>query len=316
MRVTNCLVPFALAGLLAFPAIARADDQEPVPPTGKGAQDAATSGSTDVGGGDEFQTVQDVGTEDEEAEESLDATEFDLSAGGILSTGNSRNLALTSAANFRIRRGIHQFGSIGAGNYGVAAAGKDADWKETTNNVQGLVRYDVFFAKRWSAFTQVTARHDLFQGLRYRMNVDPGVAFYAINKAKHRLWFEGGYDFQYDLRSDEAIVVRDDAGNPVVDAEGNVSRLDRTFINHAARLYVGYSNRLSDKVTFDTSLEYLQSFIDAKIFRLNYNAALSTQIAERFSLATTFTLRYENDPLPDVQKLDTITAINLVYRFF
>ncbi len=316
MRATLCLLPLAFAGLLAFPSTARADDQEPAPPTGKGAQDAATSGSTDVGGGDKFQTATDVGTVDDEAEENLDATELDISAGGILSTGNSRNLALTSAANFRLRRGIHQFGSIGAANYGVAAPGKDEDWKETTNNVQGLVRYDVFFAKRWSAFTQVTARHDLFQGLRYRMNVDPGAAFYAINKKNHRLWFEAGYDFQYDLRSDEAIVNRDDLGNPVVDADGNVQREDRTFVNHAARLYAGYSNRLSEKVSFDTSLEYLQSFLDAKIFRLNYNAALSTQIAERFSLSTTFTLRYENNPLPDVQKLDTITAINLVYRFF
>ena len=54
----------------------------------------------------------------------------------------------------------------------------------------------------------------------------------------------------------------------------------------------------------------------AKRFRVNYLAALNTQLVENFSLAVTFTLRYENDPLPNIRKLDTISAISLAYRFF
>jgi putative salt-induced outer membrane protein len=88
------------------------------------------------------------------------------------------------------------------------------------------------------------------------------------------------------------------------------------LVNHSARLFAGYSNKLSDKVSFDTGLEYLQSVLLAKRMRLNYVAALSTQLVERFSFAVTFTLRYENDPLPEVRKLDTITSFSLAYRFF
>ena len=41
-----------------------------------------------------------------------------------------------------------------------------------------------------------------------------------------------------------------------------------------------------------------------------------TQLVENFSLALTFALRYEHSPLPTVEKLDTITAVSLAYRFF
>ena len=196
----------------------------------------------------------------------------------------------------------------------------DSDSYETTiGNVQGLTRYDVFFARNWTAFLQVTARHDTFQGLDLRMNVDPGFAYYAINKPIHRLWFEAGYDFQYDLRTDEARILLDADGNPVLDMDGDTQidpAIDKFLLNHAVRLFAGYSNKLSDKVSFDTGLEYLQSVLVARRLRLNYIAALNTQLAERFSLAVTFTLRYENDPLPNVRKLDTITAFSLAYRFF
>src|SRR5690606_5031628 len=176
------------------------------------------------------------------------------------------------------------------------------------------------FARDWTAFLQFTARHDPFQGLAYRMNIDPGFAYYAINRTNHRLWFELGYDFQYDLRTDDGRLLRDpDTGDPVLDAMGDTQldpEIDKVLINHAIRVFAGYTNRLSDNVSFDTSLEYLQSVLVAERFRLIYLAALNSQLAERFSLAVTFALRYEHQPLPHVRRLDTITGVSLAYRFF
>jgi putative salt-induced outer membrane protein YdiY len=218
-----------------------------------------------------------------------------------------------------LRRTIHQVSAAVAGNYGATGAIDSDRYDTTVGNVQGLARYDVFFAKRWTAFTQVTARHDSFQGLDSRLNVDPGFAFYALNQPKHRMWFEAGYDFQYDVRADKALILRDVDGNPVLDVNGDTQRdpaLDKVFLNHAARLYAGYSNKLSERISFDTGFEYLQSVIDPKVFRMVYLAGLNTQIVENFSLAVTFALRYENTPLPTIRRLDTITALSLAYRFF
>ncbi|NVB41221.1 DUF481 domain-containing protein [Pseudenhygromyxa sp. WMMC2535] len=329
--------------LLAGSALAASPEEDPNVPKGTASQSDASSGSTELGTGDKFSTAKQLPADEAAAAEgeagepdphANDVTEFDIALGGIFNTGNSRAMAGTALTNFRLRRTIHQFTAQAAGNIGAQGMeddnGDPDGYEKSVANVQALARYDVFFAERWTAFLQATVRHDRFQSLDLRLNVDPGVAFYALNKPKHRLWFEAGYDFQYDLRYTEGPeldgqqILLDGMGDQVTsevdDGMGGTTTeptyVDPYLVNHAVRLYAGYSNKLSDKVSFDTGLEYLQSVIVAKRFRLNYLAALNTQLFERLSLAVTFTLRYENDPLPDVLRLDTITAVSLAYRFF
>jgi putative salt-induced outer membrane protein len=284
----------------------------PQDPQGTGGQAAASSGATELEGQGKFTTATDPNAAP--PEQTMDALEFSLSAGAILSTGNAEAAALTGASAFRIRRDIHQFSALGAGNWGGTRTDQ-TDWYDTVGNVQGRVRYDVFFAERWSAFLMSTARHDPFQGLDVRLNIDPGVAFYALPGPENRLWFEAGYDFQLDLRRDDAIVAKDANGQPILDAEGSTIRIeDEVALNHAARVFAGYSNRMTKAVTFDVGFEWLQSVIVARRFRFVGDLALTAALAERFAIATTFTIRYENQPLPDIKKLDTITSISLVYR--
>lgn len=298
---------FALSGA----AYAGPPEAEPERPESAGSTvEAATSGSTDLGDGG-FQ--KSAGTQEEN--ESDDATELVISAGGIYSTGNARNLAITGNGNFRLRRGIHQFTAAIAGNYGMADIDPEEEGlEENVRNIQGRVRYDVFFHPRWSAFAMVTARHDRFQGLDLRLNVDPGVAFYALTGPDHRLWFEAGYDFQFDARSVEGRQIDLDE-NGVFEPDVSDDYLEEpTRVNHAARLFAGYAYRLDERVTFDLGLEYLQSLIKATFVRINFDAGTTIALTEKFSLGATFTLRWDNDPLPGVQKLDTITAVNLVFK--
>ncbi|HWB78783.1 MAG TPA: DUF481 domain-containing protein [Nannocystaceae bacterium] len=279
-------------------------------PAGTIKKDPASTGSTDLGGSGQFAAS---GTK---PAEETDATELNLSFGGIFNTGNARSIAVTGLGKFLIRRKIHQFTAAAAGNYGRAAVAAFDDEATdgideskvnlTVGNAQGQVRYDVFFHPNFSAFLMTTARHDRFQGLDLRLNVDPGIAMYALTNEKHKMWFEVGYDFQFDLRRDDALDAAE-AADP-----GN--RPSKTLINHAARLFAGYTNNLNEHVSFDTGFEYLQSFLVAKRFRFNWISALNVTLAERLALAATFTLRYENLPLPRVVKLDTITSLLLTVK--
>lgn len=290
--------------------------QEPeAPPAGTvGGQTPATSGATELEGQGTFATA----AEKPKVEETTDATELTLSAGGMLSTGNSRAASMTGMADFRLRRYIHQAQAVVVGNYGLTSEeGKDNFKKETVENIQGRIRYDIFFHPRWSAFTMATARHDVFQGLDLRLNIDPGVAFFALTKPNHRLWFEAGYDFQFDLRTkcqrdpdNPGETLKDMVTNDCIKTPNN----RKTSEIHAARLFGGYVNKLSENLTFNTGLEYLQSLQHADVFRLNWENALSVQFKANLSIAATFILRYENTPLDGVEKLDTQTALNLVYR--
>ncbi len=288
-------------GLSCLSASALAQEE----PAGLANQAPATSGATDVAQ-EGFQTTA------EAPEESKDTTEMFVSAGGLMATGNSRSLSLTGAANFRLRRDVHQFSAVAAANYGRAAPARGEPVETTVENYQGRARYDLFFAEKLAAFLQVSARRDRFQGLNLRLNIDPGLAYYFIDDKALQFWSELGYDFQYDVRRDDARL----------DPEtGNIA--DKTEARHNGRAFVGYDNKLSKAVSFYAGVEYLQGlspFEDDTTgdvnWRLNVDTGLTSKVAESLSIATTLTVKYDNNPLPGLAETDTVTAVNLVYNLY
>lgn len=293
-------------GVLAAPSVSAAQSAEPVPAeTIK--SDPATSGSTDIATGGYVTSTPQPADDDPK-----DATSFNIAGGGLFSAGNSKTVAFTSSANFRMRRDEHQLSVGGVANYAKAAA-KGAGMETTVENYQGLLRYDYFFNDKVSLFLQSTGRYDRFQGLDLRLNIDPGVAYYFINTKLHRLQGELGYDLQHDIRRNEARVqpLPDDAppGTPPLPL------VDKTQTLHNSRLFVGYENSLRKEASVIASGEYLQNFADFDRFRLIFTIGLKSNLSDKLAIATTYTLRYENKPLPNVEKADSIAAINLVYTF-
>lgn len=266
-------------------------------PEGLMKQDSASSGTTDVAKGGFEKTTKPA--------DSKEATELKVSAGGIMATGNSRSLALTGASALRLRRAENQYSADLAGNYGRSAAAPADPMRTTVENIQGRIRYDRFLSPQWSLFVAESARKDRFEGLALRMNFDPGVAYYVFDVEKHRLWAELGYDFQYDIRDEAAIQAALAATPP--------STISKTQARHSVRTFVGYENDLNEAVRFHTGLEYLQAIVDTTNWRLNWDMGLTSSISTNFSLAATFSLRYDHNPLPGVQHTDTTTAMSLVY---
>lgn len=227
-----------------------------------------------------------------------------IGAGGMFVAGNARQLALTSLVRTRFRRDEHQFSGAATVNYG--RAGKRGEEIETTvENYQGLLRYDYYLSNDVSLFLQGTGRRDKFQGLDLRLNIDPGIAYYFLNTKTHRLQTELGYDLQHDIRRDQDLVQAPPA-----------PPLDKSQTLHNARLFFGYENKLRKEVAFVASVEYLQNFADLETFRFIADIGLKSNVSDNLALATTYTARYENKPLPDVESLDSIASINLVYSLF
>lgn len=286
------------------PKVAKADT--PAIPAETLKPTAATTGSTDVAKGG-FVTAA-----AQKEDDPRQVTDLSLSLGGLFSSGNAKTIALTSAAKFRLRRDDHQFSSALTANF--ARAGKTGVPVDTTvENIQGLLRYDYFFGGRLGVFLQSTARKDRFQGLDLRLNVDPGLSYAAIDTKKHRLSIELGYDLQHDIRRDESRV----QPVPADAAPGTVlPLLDKTQTLHNVRAFAGYENKLYKEVSFNLSLEYLQSMKDVGVYRLIFDTGLKTQLVGKLAIATTYTMRFENRPLPTVEKVDSLAAVNLVYTLF
>jgi putative salt-induced outer membrane protein len=299
----------AVTALAVLSASAWADPSfaQPSPGTGSGSPtlpaetvkaDPTTKGTTDLAKGGYA-----TSTELEDDDPSY-VNDVSIAAGGLLSSGNARAVALTSALKSRLRRDEHQFSGGAAINYGRAGK-KGEEIEATVENYQGILRYDYFLSNQVSLFLQSTARRDKFQGLDLRLNVDPGIAYYFINTKTHRLQTEIGYDLQFDVRREQDRFPTE---------PGPIAEKTQTL--HNSRLFLGYDNKLREEVSFVLSVEYLQNFADLETYRLIGDIGLKSNVADRLALAVTYTARYENRPLPDIASLDSIASFNLVYSLF
>ncbi len=300
------LVPALLAAFAPLSSARAQDKAATALPAETVKANTATKGSTDVAKSG-FAT----GAMPSETD-AREMTEASIAAGGLFSSGNARTVALTSAATFRLRRDEHQFSAAASANF--ARAGKAGEKVDTTvENFQGLLRYDHFFTDKLALFLQSSARRDRFQGLDMRLNVDPGFAYYVLDTKKQRLRAEVGYDLQHDVRRDANREISVPAGSP---AGTTPVLVDKTQTLHNARLFFGYENKLYDQVSFVTGLEYLQNVSDLETYRLVFDVGLKTNISTKLAVATTYTMRYEAKPLPDVENADSIASVNLVYTLF
>jgi hypothetical protein len=260
----------------------------------------------------------------------IDGTSATLSAGGQMATGNSRLLAGTINGAFDSRRGANGYGAAILGNYGQGAA-PGSNEVETAENLQGRIRYDRYVIEQASVFLIATGRHDKFQGLDFRLNLDPGFKYLFIKQASNALWAEVGYDFQFDDRSVSALgEVGADGKTPVFtdpscvpaamgsNAPCTQAQLPEQQVDHSARVFVGYRHAFNKEVTLAAGAEYLQSIVTVEgIYdsRLNFDALFAAKVGGGLSVGLGFSARYDRFPLPGKQDLDTASTLTLIYAF-
>jgi putative salt-induced outer membrane protein YdiY len=226
-----------------------------------------------------------------------------LSAGGQFSSGNSKLVAATANGKFEMRRDADGFGAALLANYGEGAP-PGQPVQTTAQNIQGRLRYDRYLIDSTSLFLIGTGRHDRFQGLDFRLNVDPGAKYLFVNTDPTSFWAELGYDFQYDIRRDDAL-----QPDPMVPA------LSKHGTDHSARLFVGLKHAFNKEVTFATGIEYLQSLVEGSRARVNYDALFAANIGGGLALGLGFSARYDHAPLPTKKNLDTATTVSIIYSF-
>ena len=299
-----------------------------------------------------------------------DTTNAAISAGGQFATGNSRLAAVTGTGKFDMRRGANAFGAALIGNYAVSdiagaptvtksgtstivAAGAPASWKESTENLQGKLRYDRYVSRDLSAFLQLTGTHDAFQALTFRLNVDPGVKYLVMDDPEIKIWGEAGYDFQYDRNyTDGQGIEQAGAGGPATDGVGAAYLISQDDTIHSTRLFAGYQQSFNKDVQLNVGLEYLQglgggggspssplptgfitptgaatqkvlstqTFVDPQSIsltgsRLNLNILLAAKLRAGLSVGVGFQAKYNSAPLPGKEDLDTSSTLTLIYSF-
>ncbi len=294
----------AVGALLLSPSIARA--QAPTPMGAEAPPPDAKALVTGPGKPKDAPTI---------AKPSLDETNASLSSGGLITTGNSKTVALSFNGLFDLRRGNNGFLTGMVANYGESSppGGVSAT---SVQNIQGKLRYDRYFVDSLSGFFLATGRHDRFQGLSFRLNMDPGVKFIPFQDDVQKIWLEAGYDFQFDARNAFG------KGTETVDGKAapeGTPRLDATRTDHSARAYLGYRRAFNQSVTASTGVELLQSFVKTDLgnadTRINFDVNLAAKLDFGFSLGVGFSARYDRLPIAGKEKVDTSTTLSLIYAW-
>jgi hypothetical protein len=265
-RIASTLGPLVVTLLVTAPAFAQGNG---TPPADVSAAVAAPTAA---------------GAPPAEAPPASDSTNAAISAGGQLATGNSRSVAMTGTGKFDMRRGANAFGAAVIGNYAEAyvtpaptfvpaqsfmgttfpahtVPAAAPAWAESTENLQGKLRYDRYLTNDFSVFAQVTGTHDAFQALTFRLNGDLGAKYLFLNHPNTKVWFEAGYDFQYDDNYvDGNGIEQAGAGGAQADATGIPYVIKGSDTIHSGRLFGGFQHAFNKEITLNAGVEYLQGF--------------------------------------------------------
>jgi putative salt-induced outer membrane protein YdiY len=245
------------------------------------------------------QHAQEVKTEAPDKDELT----WNLSAGGVLNTGNTESWQVNSGTNFHILRGRHGFTWEAQFAYGQANPPNDMvdEFQDTVKQFNARAVYDLFLTEMDGLVLSSRYRWDQFAGLDSRVQAQLGYRRYFLRKEKHKIFGELGYDFTYDNFFPDNLV--DAMGRPI-DSQ----------IVHSGRGYLGYDNKINEVLTYVMGFEALVNLEQPEDVRITWDNALRSSIADNLELEINFMLKFDNVPVPTRQKTDTVTQVNLIYR--
>ncbi len=253
-----------------------------------------------------------------------------VSAGVILTTGNSRALTLSGSALASRRKGDDKLTLEAAGAFarsevliafdlngnGMIGADEIArDTQTTTRNWTAKLRYDRFFGGATSVYLSARLGGDEPAGKNLFGGGQVGLSRELVKDDMHEIVSELGYDFTYES------YVAVNAPNLAI---------------HSARAFLGYNAKLSADTGFLVNVEALFNLNEEsrptgnldpfEDTRATAKAALTTKLVSHFSFRFSFTAKFDNEPaplpafplpyeagfVPLADKLDAITEIALI----
>lgn len=237
--------------------------------------------------------------------------------GATANGGNTKSYAGNLGGRFLLLRENHQLMVEALGTAGAARQGKLTEVELTSFNIVARARYDLFLSQLDAVFVAIAPRHDTFAGLDLRLQNQIGYLrnLYYPSDA-HRVWTEVGYDLTYDNTGPLQGSAAPAPANPATAA--NTKKCnddDDTCLVHSARVFVGYTNRLSPTVNLSLGAENLFDFVDPKNYRVNGLVELTSSITQTFKLGLQSRLLYDRVPVPGADPVDVIAVAQLVYTF-
>jgi hypothetical protein len=236
--------------------------------------------------------------------EEVKAVEWKASAqvGFILNTGNSRSAAFSAGATASRKAGDNKLSAEAAAAYArseirsftdanmnnTVGPGEISRLEDTTTKNWNLkLRYDRFFTPSDAGYVSARVGADEIAGKEIVGGGQIGYSRTVFKNETHEILAEAGYDFSH---------------------EGYVAETVDALNIHSARIFAGYTAKLSDVTGFLANAELLLNLNTedgptgdigpGEDARLLARTALTTKVLGRMDLRVAFTAKFDNAPAP------------------
>lgn len=202
----------------------------------------------------------------------------------VATTGNSETT--TFGSDVDVARRPTPWGVEIFANYDRAENG-DAVQSERTF---GGARVKRALGERWELFGEATGEKDEFAGFDLRTVFAAGGTYHALTGPRHVLDTDLGVTWTDEDRIEPAE--------------------DVSFVG--ALVGLDYAWAITERSTFDQRLTWFPSFETSSDWRLESVTSLEASLTERLALRLGYEVRFQNEPIDDLEDTDTTTRMSLV----
>jgi putative salt-induced outer membrane protein YdiY len=227
-----------------------------------------------------------------------DALSLNLSAGGAYAFGNTRAYQISAGGDFRWVGRPHSLSANILWLMGGAKPPGAAEMIDTTDNLNGRLKYEIFLSKLDSLYAAAGGRWDRFAGMRPRINGQIGYGRYFVQEEKVRFWAEIGYDLMYTRYFELP----------------GAERFRDEQVVHSARLFLGLEHQLHEFLSYVGGVEGFINVEEPGASRGVFDNALRSTLSDSFKVELKARFMYEARPVvPNARKLDTALLLSLMY---
>ncbi len=208
-------------------------------------------------------------------------------------TGGNTEVTLLSAKNLLTYQATEKIKLDWSALARFAETEVDGDTEKSAERYATELRLEYAISERFYTAVYGGWLRDKFTGIDDRYYIGPAVGYKFLIGPKHFLSAEAGVDYTSEDYTDNTS---DDYMR--------------------GRAFGEYAFAFTDKTRFSQSLEYLHAFDNSSNYNVNSETALITALGDKLSLKTSYTIHYDNDPVPkDLDDTDTILAVTIIVNF-
>ena len=215
---------------------------------------------------------------------------------GILAaTGNTES----TAANAKLDL-VHE-GSKWRNTIGFAALYSKGSEFSTAERYEAKYQADLKITDRFSWFGALRGEQDRFSAFAYQATVSTGASYKFIDSPTTQLDASLGAGYR---RSQPQELIQSDAGEVIDRIKGEADNEPVITLSSNYHHNFTETTKLTNKFLAESGADNTA---------VQNDIALSVSMSKSFALAVGFGVRYNSDPPPLAESIDTQTTVNLVY---